>query len=64
MGKTAPQSSIMYLEIDPYGDTLITIMGTDTQSSSPCGTGTVLPIDATLIKKIKEAAAPNLVFSA
>lgn len=51
MGKTAPQSSIMYLEIDPHGDTLITIMGTDTQSSSPCGTGTVVPLEVARIKK-------------
>lgn len=56
MEQTTHLSSTMCLEIDPHGDTLITIIETDVKPSLSWSTGTVLPFEVTRIKQIREAA--------
>lgn len=63
MEQTTHLSSNMCLEIDPHGDTLITIMETDIKPLFPWNTGTVLPFEVPRIKQIREAAEWGHVFS-
>lgn len=54
----------MYFEIDPHGDTLITFRDANSHPSFLSTAGTVLPIEVTHIKKIRQAAESDPVSNA
>jgi hypothetical protein len=58
MEQTNPQNSIEYLKIDPNGDTLITLLVEDTQSTSADDTGIVLPSAVTRMNE-SDASEPG-----